>query len=214
MDKIQELNAKTRSTSSVQAEFWSQSYIDAVAETDSFRSILGGACTNQDGSNIACSSSSQCPNGCKCSRGTCTGGGPTIPDNELGQKLDMVFRLIALNEAREVNRDFFAVELPGFDAHYEMVSALNSKFGVINQAIHGFRQDLKNAALGDGSTLWDKVTLVMTSEFGRTISPNSSAGTDHGWGGNAVMMGGEVNGGIILGHHPETYNSADEYNTG
>ncbi len=137
-----------------------------------------------------------------------------MPDNDLGLKLDMVFRLIVLNEEREVNRDFFAVELSGFDAHFEMVDALNRKFGVINPAIHGFRQDLKNIALGDGTTLWDKVTLVMSSEFGRTVSPNSSAGTDHGWGGNAVMMGGEVNGGIILGHHPETYNSADEYNTG
>lgn len=211
---MQQLNKKTRSTSSIQAEFWSQSFIDAVAETDSFRSILNAACKNSDGSIIACSSSSACPNGCKCSSDECTRGGAAIPANTLGSQLDMVFQLIAFNEARDVNRDFFAVALGGFDAHFEMVSALNRKFGEINSAIHGFRQELKNAALGDGTTLWDKVTLVMSSEFGRSVSPNSSAGTDHGWGGNAVMMGGEVNGGIVLGHHPETYNSADDYNTG
>ena len=211
---MQELNAKTLSTSSIQAEFWSQSFIDAIAETDSFRSLLNDACKSQDGSDIVCSSSSACPNGCKCSSGKCKGGGATIPDNNLGRELDMVFQLIAANEARNVNRDFFAVELKGFDTHFEMVSGLNAKFAVINTAIHGFRQDLKNAVLGDGTTLWDKVTLVMSSEFGRSVSPNSSAGTDHGWGGNAVMMGGEVNGGIVLGHHPETYNPADDYNTG
>eukprot|EP00984_Skeletonema_dohrnii_P034366 scaffold33539_cov203-Skeletonema_dohrnii-CCMP3373.AAC.2 len=185
LEKMQDLNAKTQATSSLQAEFWSQSFIDAIAETDSFRSLLNGVL-----------------------------GGATIPDSELGKKLDMVFRLIVLNEERNVNRDFFAVEYGGFDAHFEMVSGLNTKLRVINDAIYGFRQELKAKTLIDGSTLWDKVTLVMSSEFGRTVSPNSSAGTDHGWGGNAVVMGGKVNGGKIFGLHPSTYNPSDDYNTG
>lgn len=180
LEKMKELNAKTKATSSLQAEFWSQSFIDAMAESDSFRSLLDGACQNQDGSSIACSGSNSCPIGCKCQSSKCAGGGASIPDNELGQQLDMVFRLITLNEARGVNRDFFAVELGGFDTHFEMVDGLSTKFDIINSALHGFRLDLKAALLSDGSTLWDKVTVVMSSEFGRSVSPNNSGGTDHG----------------------------------
>ena len=50
--------------------------------------------------------------------------------------------------------------------------------------------------------LWDKVTVVLHSEFGRSIPPNASGGTDHGWGGNYFLFGGEVKGGKVLGHHP------------
>lgn len=152
LDKMQELNAKTKATSSLQAEFWSQSFINALAETESIRSLLDGV-----------------------------SGGPTIPtNNDLGQQLDMVFRLIKINEERNVNRDFFAVELGGFDTHFEMFDLLASKFDTINSAIMGFRNDLKAASSSDGSSLWDKVTVVMSSEFGRTVSPNNSGGTDHG----------------------------------
>ena len=61
-----------------------------------------------------------------------------------------------------------------------MVDGLSTKFDIINSALHGFRLDLKAALLSDGSTLWDKVTVVMSSEFGRSVSPNNSGGTDHG----------------------------------
>lgn len=39
----------------------------------------------------------------------------------------------------------------------------------------------------------------------RTISPNSSGGTDHAWGGNFFLMGGKLKGGRIIGTHPDTY---------
>ena len=54
----------------------------------------------------------------------------------------------------------------------------------------------------------------MSSEFGRSISPNSSAGTDHGWSGHAFMAGGKVAGKKILGKHPNTYDPDDIMNTG
>ena len=242
LEKIQELNADTKATSSLQAEYWSQAFIDAIVDTDSFRSHLDQACKSQDGNGdyvtISCSGHSDCPNGCKCSSTSCTGGGPFSASNDLGDKLDMVYRLIAINEARGVNRDFFSVTLGGFDTHFELLLGLSGKFDVVNPAINGFRENLKASVISDG-TLWDQVTLVMSSEFGRTVSPNSSAGTgknllsfcclccsrnnyysqylrisDHGWGGNSYMMGGKVKGKHILGSHPKNYNPADEYNTG
>ncbi len=37
--------------------------------------------------------------------------------------------------------------------------------------------------------LWNNVTVVQTSDFARTLNPNSGDGTDHAWGGNYMMMG-------------------------
>ena len=47
-----------------------------------------------------------------------------------------------------------------------------------------------------------QVTLLSVSDFGRTLTSNG-AGTDHGWGGNNVVLGGAVRGKQILGAFPD-----------
>ncbi|HAT35493.1 MAG TPA: hypothetical protein DCS82_07240 [Rhodospirillaceae bacterium] len=42
--------------------------------------------------------------------------------------------------------------------------------------------------------VWHKTAVVVISEFGRTVSPNGSGGTDHGTAGAALLMGGAING--------------------
>jgi len=48
----------------------------------------------------------------------------------------------------------------------------------------------------DMGSRMDEVTLVVASEFGRTIDQNGSGGTDHGRGGMMMVMGNHVRGGI------------------
>jgi uncharacterized protein (DUF1501 family) len=78
------------------------------------------------------------------------------------------------------------VNFNGFDTHFNLKDTLNSKFTEIGAVLKGFRDALVAAGL------WDKVTVVVSSEMGRTISPNTSSGTDHGWGGHSFIMGGDV----------------------
>ena len=47
----------------------------------------------------------------------------------------------------------------------------------------------------------DRVTTFTTSDFGRTLTSNGR-GSDHGWGGNQMVMGGAVRGGAIFGEYP------------
>jgi len=131
-------------------------------------------------------------------------------NTSMGAQLNMIFRLIKLRETRNVNRDVFSCELGGFDQHFDLKSGLGRLFSQINNPLKEFR----NALINEGIDLWNSVTLIMTSEFGRTTTPNASGGTDHGWGGNYFMMGGKVKGGRILGQHPANYSLSDPQITG
>merc|ERR1712176_281711 len=55
------------------------------------------------------------------------------------------------------------------------------------------------------SNMKNNIASVATSDFGRTLSPNSQDGSDHGWGGNYFLMGGQVKGGQILGSYPDDF---------
>ena len=56
--------------------------------------------------------------------------------------------------------------------------------------------DALKTALGPA---WKKTAVVMATEFGRTVHPNGSGGTDHGTGGAAFLLGGAVSGGECPG---------------
>jgi uncharacterized protein (DUF1501 family) len=54
--------------------------------------------------------------------------------------------------------------------------------------------DALKASLGPH---WRKTAVLMATEFGRTVRPNGSGGTDHGTGGAAFLLGGAVAGGKV-----------------
>ena len=58
----------------------------------------------------------------------------------------------------------------GFDQHNSLRSILDPMFAEIDLALGSFRYAAKEL------DLWDKVTLVISSEFGRTTTPNASGG--------------------------------------
>ena len=99
-------------------------------------------------------------------------------------------------ERRKVDRDIFYVEFGNFDHHLFMKLNLRPLFHAVNHGLTLFVDQLKDA------DLWDKTTIVFVSEFGRTTTPNSNDGSDHGWGGHYFMTGGKVKGGKILGEYP------------
>ena len=68
-------------------------------------------------------------------------------------------------------------------------------FVEINKAIEIFWEEIKTLGLQNN------VILYTASDFGRTLTSNGN-GSDHAWGGNHFIIGGNVNGGKIYGDYP------------
>lgn len=113
----------------------------------------------------------------------------TYPDNELGQKLAIVARLIKGRLGTKV----YMVSIGGFDTHANQNDDFwhPSLLQEIADSTRAFLDDV-----GAISEVADN-TLVMTiSEFGRTVAENGSFGTDHGSAAPLFLMGNNITGGL------------------
>ena len=74
---------------------------------------------------------------------------------------------------------------------------MNDLTMTLDKELQAFTAEMK------AQKVWDDVTIVTVSEFARTLQGNTGAGSDHGWGGNYFVAGGEVRGKQILGTFPD-----------
>ena len=115
----------------------------------------------------------------------------TYPNTGFGQAL----RAVAGAMNKGIGTRVFYVTTGGFDTHSaQSVNAVNGAYynlmATLNDGLIAFYNDLKNQGLLDD-------TLVLSfSEFGRRITENGSAGTDHGAASVMLAMGGKVSGGL------------------
>ncbi|HEY4803055.1 MAG TPA: DUF1501 domain-containing protein [Paraburkholderia sp.] len=86
------------------------------------------------------------------------------------------------------------IETSGWDTH----SAQNARLANQLKAL-----DTMLASLRDGlGPAWDKTTVLVATEFGRTAAANGTGGTDHGQGSVAMLLGGAVAGGRVQADWP------------
>jgi uncharacterized protein (DUF1501 family) len=114
---------------------------------------------------------------------------PNNPNNGLAQAL----RAVAGAMNRQIGTKVFWVQTGGFDTHSSQganAGTYVTLMAALNDSLAAFYMDLSNQRLLN-STL-----VVLFSEFGRRISENGSAGTDHGAAGIMMALGGTVRGGI------------------
>uniref|UniRef100_A0A7S4JX61 DUF1501 domain-containing protein n=1 Tax=Odontella aurita TaxID=265563 RepID=A0A7S4JX61_9STRA len=131
-----------------------------------------------------------------------------FPNTGLGRQLQIVSRLMQTADVREITRDMYYVAVGGYDTHSMVEVNLANRFREVDGAIEAFAKELK------AKGLWENTVLVETSDFARTLTPNSGKGTDHAWGGNYFMLGGGLRGGNILGTFPHDITPSGPYNIG
>jgi len=123
----------------------------------------------------------------------------TFVETALSQQLEQVAKLIDIKDKRGVDRDIFYASMPEWDHHTNVKQKQEQMFPILDEAIESFWKEMY------AQNKQDDVVLVVVSEFGRSLSPNSNTGTDHGWGGNYWIQGGDVRGSRILGEYPNTF---------
>jgi uncharacterized protein (DUF1501 family) len=92
-----------------------------------------------------------------------------------------------------INSNYFYIDNPGWDFHGYYKNAANIKIPAMfdtDGALDVIQKELKKR------NLWDKTTLIISSEFGRQLTQNGIKGKDHGHGNLMFVAGGNINGGI------------------
>ncbi|MEO8672915.1 MAG: DUF1501 domain-containing protein [Tahibacter sp.] len=130
--------------------------------------------------------------------GALAGGGnltTAFPDTGLGRELRMVARLIKVRATLQMKRQIFFVGLGGFDTHDNQLDDQATQLAQLDGALSAFYAATVEMGVANS------VTTFTASEFGRSTSVNGD-GTDHGWGGHHLILGGAVNGRRIYGRMP------------
>jgi uncharacterized protein (DUF1501 family) len=83
----------------------------------------------------------------------------------------------------------------GWDTHVGQQGQFRKAAGDLATAITTLKESL-------GDEAWKRTAVLAITEFGRTARENGTNGTDHGTGGLAVLAGGAVPGGKVLGAWP------------
>jgi uncharacterized protein (DUF1501 family) len=100
-----------------------------------------------------------------------------------------------MRQDSRVQLGFLAVS--GWDTHANQGAAS----GQLASLLSPFAQGMSALARSLGSAYAD-TTIVVLSEFGRTVAQNGNAGTDHGHGNVMWLMGGPIAGGKVHGEWP------------
>lgn len=112
-----------------------------------------------------------------------------IPLNSLGGNMRVAIRLAGSQSTLDHRRSIFFLQHGGYDHHFDQLSEETGRFNELGPVL----LEAYNATVTLGIDA--NTTFVVYSEFGRSLRQNGS-GSDHGWGGHALVFGGGVNGGF------------------
>lgn len=120
----------------------------------------------------------------------------TGKESELAAQLKMVAKTIVARGDLGMTQQTFFVRYIGWDHHSELLNKHKSMLSVLDDALSAFQLSLQELGVED------EVITFTGSDFGRSLTSNGN-GTDHGWGGNTLVMGQDIEGGKIYGQYPE-----------
>ncbi|MEM9760115.1 MAG: DUF1501 domain-containing protein [Pseudomonadota bacterium] len=122
----------------------------------------------------------------------------SFSDSSFSAALRQIARVINARNALGAKRQTFFITVGGWDHHDELLANQAGMLPMIDTGLVEFQAAMD--ALGVG----ERVTTFTISDFGRTLTSNGR-GSDHGWGGHHIVVGGAVKSGEIYGDYPDIY---------
>jgi uncharacterized protein (DUF1501 family) len=119
-----------------------------------------------------------------------------FPSTGLGKQLLQAAQLLQVSESLGLKRPVFSTSLAGFDTHRDQLPKQAELFAVLSEAMAAFYEATRELGIAD------RVATYTDTEFNRTLAPNATHGSEHGWGGHQLVMGGGISGGDIVGDFP------------
>lgn len=86
------------------------------------------------------------------------------------------------------------LDVGGWDTHAGQAGRLNGQLRQLDGVFAALKQGL--------GPVWGQTLVIAATEFGRTVAANGTGGTDHGTASAALLAGGRLAGGRVLGDWP------------
>jgi uncharacterized protein (DUF1501 family) len=115
-----------------------------------------------------------------------SGAGADYPANGLARRLRVIAQLIKAG----LTTSIYYTQLGGFDTHATQAGVHAGLLFELGSSLQAFVADLVKS--GDGG----RVVVLVFSEFGRRLTENASAGTDHGTAAPLFLAGPAVKAGL------------------
>lgn len=126
--------------------------------------------------------------------------GPAVnslfPGGDLSNSLRAAVKTIKVRADLGLTRQTLFINHTGWDHHGELLTTQAGMLATLDAAVGAYQQALEQLGLAN------EVVTFTASDFGRTLRSNGR-GSDHAWGGNALVFGGPVDGGKLFGTFPD-----------
>ena len=126
--------------------------------------------------------------------------GPSVnalfPGGDLSNSLRAAVKTIKIRAELGLTRQTLFINHTGWDHHGELLVTQANMLATLDAAVGAYQRALEMLGLAG------EVVTFTASDFGRTLRSNGR-GSDHAWGGNALVFGGPVDGGKLFGTFPD-----------
>ena len=114
----------------------------------------------------------------------------TYPKGRFGQRMQSIAKVIKAGEGMEIA----GVDYNGWDHHASQGGVEGRQATMLKDL-----SDCIAAFCKDMGPQMSNTTVIVMTEFGRTVNENGNGGTDHGHGGGTFVIGSGVKGGKVHG---------------
>jgi uncharacterized protein (DUF1501 family) len=127
-----------------------------------------------------------------------------FPNTSIGNQLEVIAKSINGHSTGGASRQIFICVQPNYDTHTSQLNSQQSNLADLDAAVGAFASAMREVKM------FDNILLFTMSDFARAQTPNTTGGTDHGWGNHHLIVGGAVRGGDVFGTFPSLILGGDD----